>query len=139
MYVFSFMRSVGSSLRPSFSQCDSLCESVSQSAVVLSSVRSFISSGLFCKMGRKFSTKVPKFGILSQHQLPAHTASLALRKNIRVFNKIRFGLKPHTRSPDICRYIVMRGGLCYKPGGFLRSPRQVDCVNFYLLLKYGND
>ena len=28
----------------------------------------------------QFSTKVPKFGILSQLQLPAHQASLALRK-----------------------------------------------------------
>ena len=33
----------------------------------------------------QFSTKVPKFGILSQHQLPAHLASLALRKKILEF------------------------------------------------------
>ena len=32
--------------------------------------------------------------------------------------------------------IVIRGGLCHKPGGFSRSPRQVDGVNFSLMLKY---
>ena len=78
----------------------------------------------------QFSTKVPKFGILSQHQLPAHPASLALRKKyIRVFNKIRFGLKPHTRSTKIYGFIFIRGGLSYNPGGFSRSPRHVDFIN----------
>ena len=51
------------------------------------------------------------------------------KKIIRVFNKIRFGLKPHTRGTNIYRFIFIRGGLYHKPGGFLRSPRQVDCLN----------
>ena len=30
----------------------------------------------------------------------------------------------------MCRLIGIRGGLSHKPGGFLRSPRQINAVNF---------
>ena len=87
-----------------------------------------------------FRTNLKQFTILYQgpkiwSSLPATiTCSQSLpsfKKKIldRVFNKIRFGLKPLTRSTNIYRFIFIRGGLYHKPGGFLRYSRQVDCIN----------
>ena len=57
-------------------------------------------------------------------------SDMKLLRQVRMrLRPYRFGLKPRTRSTNIYGFIFIRGGLYHKPGGFLRSPRQVDCIN----------
>ena len=58
----------------------------------------------------QFSTKVQKFGILSQYQLPVYQAFLAF-------------LAVHAQHPFF-KHSDIRGGLSHKPSGLLRSPHQ---------------
>ena len=49
---------------------------------------------------------------------------------VRVFNNTILIWPSHKHAATTCRFIVIQGGLSHKPGGFLRSPRQIDAVNF---------
>ena len=69
-------------------------------------------------------TKVPKSGTLSQYQLLVHLVFSPLRKNVAVF--ICKIMNWPSRTYAVQYFLCIndsRGGLSYKLGGFLRSPR----------------
>ena len=60
-------------------------------------------------------TKVPKSGTLSHYQLLLHPVSLPLRQ--------KCAIKSWIEEAALTRFLFVNDSLCYKPRGFLRSPR----------------